>query len=96
VRRTCKVKGMVKVSYENVLREPTMAANRRIEDLINQRNKIDRELRVMQSECNHIEQTIKQVTLGEGCQTSTRWVCCECAAIIGYPSGYELNKFFKK
>ena len=87
---------MVKVSYKHVLGEPTMAANRKIEDLINQRNKIDRELRVMQSDCNHNEQTIKQVTLGEGCQTSTRWVCCECAAVIGYPSGYELNKFFKK
>ena len=96
MRRTCKVKGMVEVSYENVLREPTMAANRKIEDLINQRNKIDRELRVMQNDCNHIEQTIKQVPLGEGCQTSTRWVCCECAAVIGYPSGDELNKFFKK
>lgn len=87
---------MVKVSYKDVLREPTMAANRRIDDLINQRNKIDRELREMRSKCNHMEQTIKQVTLGEGCQTSTRWVCCECAAVIGYPSEYELNKFFKK
>jgi len=95
MRRTCKVKTVVKVSYENVLREPTMAANKKIEELINQRNKIERELRMMQDKCNHTERTIKQVALGEGCQTSTRWVCSECAAVIGYPSGYELNKFLK-
>ena len=86
---------MVKVSYENVLREPTMAANKKIEELINQRNKIDRELRVMQGKCNHIEQTIKQVPLGEGCQTSTRWVCNECSAVVGYPSEVELEKYLK-
>ena len=73
-----------------------MAANKRVEKLLDQKSKIERELRMMQENCSHSERAIKQVTLGEGCQTSTRWVCSECAAVIGYPSGYELNKFFKK
>ena len=70
-----------------------MAAKPKVEKLLNQKNKIERELRMMQEKCNHIERTIKQVTLGEGCQTSTRWVCDECASVIGYPSEVELKKY---
>ena len=72
-----------------------MAAKPKVEKLLNQKNKIERELRMMQEKCNHIERTIKQVTLGEGCQTSTRWVCDECASVIGYPSEVELKKYLK-
>jgi len=49
----------------------------------------------MQESCCHTKRTIKQVTLGEGCQTSTRWVCNECSAVIGYPSEVELKKYLK-
>ena len=73
-----------------------MAANRKVERLLNQKNKIERELREIREKCNHPRRTIKQVTLGEGCQTSTRWVCEECAAVIGYPTEFELNKFLDK
>ena len=47
----------------------------------------------MQENCNHPQRTIKQVTLDAGCQTSTRWVCDECAAVVGYPSEEELKKY---
>ena len=70
-----------------------MAANRKVERLLNQKNKIERELRMMQESCCHTKRTIKQVTLGEGCQTSTRWVCNECSAVVGYPSEVELKKY---
>ena len=70
-----------------------MAANRKVEKLLDQKNKIERELRMMQEKCNHIERTIKQVTLGEGCQTSTRWVCSDCSLVVGYPSEVELKKY---
>ena len=83
---------MVEVSYLNELLE-AMAANRKIENLLNQKNKIERELKVLQENCSHPRRTIKQVTLGEGCQTSTRWVCDECASVIGYPSEVELKKY---
>ena len=86
---------MVEVSYVNELLE-AMAANRKVEKLLNQKNKIERELRELQQNCNHPQRTIKQVTLGEGCQTSTRWVCDECAAVVGYPTEFELNKFLHK
>ena len=85
---------MVEVSYANELLE-TMAANRKVEKLLNQKNKIERELRELQQNCNHPQRTIKQVTLGEGCQTSTRWVCDECALVVGYPTEYELKRYLK-
>ena len=66
-----------------------MAANRKVEKLLNQKNKIERELRMMQENCNHIERTIKQVTLGEGCQTSTRTQSTETSKVVGYPSEIE-------
>ena len=70
-----------------------MANNRKVEELLSQKNKIERELRNIRDNCNHSKQTIKQVILGEGCQTSTRWVCDECAAVVGYPNESELKKF---
>jgi|TARA_R110001583_G_scaffold12424_2_gene55269 hypothetical protein len=70
-----------------------MANNRKVEKLLSQKNKIERELRNIRDNCNHSKQTIKQVILGEGCQTSTRWVCDECAAVVGYPNESELKKF---
>ena len=72
-----------------------MAANRKVEKLLNQKSKIERELRMIQENCTHTKRTIKQVTLGEGCQTSTRWVCNECNAVVGYPSETELKKYLK-
>ena len=83
---------MVEVSYVNELLE-TMAANRKVERLLNQKSKIERELREMQEKCSHPRRTIKQVTLDAGCQTSTRWVCDECASVVGYPSEVELKKY---
>tara|TARA_R100000008_G_scaffold66286_1_gene43293 strand:+ start:816 stop:1076 length:261 start_codon:yes stop_codon:yes gene_type:complete len=86
---------VVEVSYVDKLLE-AMTPNRKVEKLLNQKNKIDRELREIREKCNHYQQTIKQVILGEGNQVSTRWVCDECAAVVGYPTDYELNKFLRK
>ena len=70
-----------------------MAAKRKVESLLNQKSKIERELRMIQESCVHTKRTIKQVTLGKGSQTSTRWVCDQCAAVVGYPSEVELKKY---
>jgi len=72
-----------------------MAANRKVERLLNQKSNVERELRMIQESCVHTKRTIKQVTLGEGCQTSTRWVCNECALVVGYPTEYELKRYLK-
>jgi hypothetical protein len=72
-----------------------MAANKRVEKLLDQKSKIERELRLMQDKCMHTSRTIKQVTLGEGCQTSTRWVCNGCSLVVGYPSEEELKEYLK-
>ena len=85
---------MVEVSYVSKLLE-AMAANRKVEKLLSQKNKIERELREIRAKCSHTQQTIKQVLLGEGNQVSTRWVCDECAAPVGYPTQFELNKFLR-
>ena len=71
-----------------------MAANRKVENLLNQKNKIERELRDMQLNCKHIERTIKQVS-ERNTQTVTRWVCDNCAAVVGYPSNSEIKKYLE-
>ena len=72
-----------------------MAAKRKVENLLNQKSRIERELRMIQETCVHTKRTIKQVTLGEGIQVSTRWVCNDCAAVVGYPTEEELKKYLK-
>jgi len=86
---------MVEVGYVNKLLD-AMAANRTVENLLNQKNKIESELRKIRQECNHIQRAIKQVPRGEGMLIETRWVCDDCAALVGYPSQFEVEKFFNK
>ena len=86
---------MVEVSYVDKLLD-AMRANRKVENLLNQKSKIESELRKIRSKCNHTQRTIKQVPRGEGMLTDTRWVCDECKALVGYPSQFEMDKYFNK
>jgi hypothetical protein len=73
-----------------------MANNRKVEKLLNQKNKIESELRKIREECSHTQRTVKQIPRGEGRQTDTRWVCDECAKTVGYPSQFDIDKFLNK
>ena len=73
-----------------------MANNKKVEKLLDQKNKIECELRKIRKECNHTQKTIKQIQLGEGMLTDTRWVCDECASVVGYPSKFDIDKFLNK
>jgi hypothetical protein len=73
-----------------------MANNKKVEKLLDQKNKIEGELRKIRKECNHTQKTIKQIQLGEGMLTDTRWVCDDCKSIVGYPSKFDINKFLNK
>ena len=73
-----------------------MVNNKKVEKLLNQKNKIESELRTIRKDCNHTQKTIKQIQLGEGMLTETRWVCEDCASVVGYPSKFETNKFLNK
>jgi hypothetical protein len=73
-----------------------MANNKKGENLLSQKNKIESELREIRKECNHTQKTIKQIQLGEGCQTSTRWVCDDCKLVVGYPPKLEIDIFLNK
>ena len=66
-----------------------MANNKKVEKLLDQKNKIEGEL-------NHTQRTIKQIQLGEGMLTDARWVCDDCKSIVGYPSKFDINKFLNK
>jgi len=73
-----------------------MTTNRKVDKLLNQKNKIESELRKIREECNHAQRTVKQIPRGEGRQTDTRWVCDECTKIVGYPSQFDIDKFLNK
>jgi hypothetical protein len=73
-----------------------MANNKKVEKLLDQKNKIEGELRKIRKECNHTQITIKQIQLGEGMLTDTRWVCDDCKSIVGYPPKLEIDIFLNK
>ena len=73
-----------------------MANNKKVEKLLDQKNKIEGELRKIRKECNHTQRTIKQIQLGEGMLTDTMWVCDDCKSIVWYPPKLEIDIFLNK
>ena len=69
------------------------ANRRRVDKLLSDKWKIDREIEQIQANCKHENTVIKQVADGSG---SIRRVCESCGQIVGYPSMEETQAFLKK
>jgi len=70
-----------------------MGANK-VDRLIDQQRKLDKEIEQIQSECNHKNKVISMIH--EGSSHTVRWVCNDCSMVLGWPSEHEKQKFFKK
>ena len=72
-----------------------MDANRRkVDKLLSDKWKIERELEQIQTECKHSKQVIKQVA--DTTSSSFRHVCESCGHPLGYLSPEQAKEFLKK
>tara|TARA_Y100001963_G_C6726728_1_gene421853 strand:+ start:1018 stop:1242 length:225 start_codon:yes stop_codon:yes gene_type:complete len=72
-----------------------MDAKHRVDKLLEQKRKIDKQIDDIQSKCNHSNKVIKQV---QETGFNPRWTCEDCNRLLGYPTDFELKKvnFFGK
>jgi len=73
-----------------------MWKSNKVADLLNKRQKIDKEIENLQKTCNHPTKSIKSIRERLDSHTTViRWVCNECLLVIGYPSKQEIERFLK-
>ena len=71
-----------------------MDANRKkVDQLLSDKWKIEKELEQIQAECKHSKQVIKQVA--DESSFTIRHVCESCGRILGWPSQQEQKDFLK-
>ena len=70
------------------------ANRRRVDKLLSDKWKIDREIEQIQANCKHENIVIKQVT--DGTSSSPRYVCESCGRPLGYLSPEQAKEFLEK
>ena len=70
------------------------ANRRRVDRLLSDKWKIERELEKIQADCKHENIVIKQVA--DESSFTIRRVCESCGQIVGYPSSEEIQNFLQK
>ena len=74
-----------------------MMESNKVADLINKRQKINKEIEDIQKGCPHFNKSIKYVR--ERLDSSTmviRYVCNECLLPVGYPSNKEMQNYLNQ
>jgi|TARA_R110001583_G_scaffold70061_2_gene198593 rubrerythrin len=73
-----------------------MWKSNKVADLLNKKQKIEKEIREIQKNCKHPKKSLKSIRERvDSSSTVIRWVCDECFLSIGYPSEKEINEFLK-
>jgi len=70
------------------------ANKRRVDQLLSDKWKINREIEQIQAECKHSKQVIKQVA--DTTSSSFRHVCESCGHPLGYLSPEQAKEFLEK
>jgi len=74
-----------------------MWKSNKVADLLNKRQKIDKEINNIQNSCNHPSKTIKFIRERLDSHVMViRWVCVECILPIGYPNEREQKEYLKQ
>jgi hypothetical protein len=71
-----------------------MDAAKKVEDLLNKKRSIDKQIDTIQSACNHKNKVIRMIHIGS--MHSVRWVCEDCSKVLGWPTASESDKFLGK
>jgi len=64
----------------------------KVDKLVDQKRKLDQEIRQIQSACSHHNKVITMIH--QGSSHEVRWACRDCSMVLGWPSEQERNKFF--
>ena len=74
-----------------------MWKSNKVADLLNKRQKIDKEIENIQKSCNHSTKTVKSIRKRvDSSILVIRYVCDECLMVLGYPSQQERDNFLKQ
>ena len=74
-----------------------MGIFQKINNLLAKKQKIEKEIAILQKSCKHYKQSVKQVRERvDSTNPSIRYVCNECSLILGYPTQQEKDNFFKE
>jgi len=75
----------------------SMSIFQRITNLFAKKQEIEKEIATLQNSCKHIKKSVKAVRENvDSTSPVIRWVCDECSSILGYPSEWDKNNFFKE
>jgi len=74
-----------------------MGIFQKITNLFAKKQKIDKEIAILQKSCKHSKKSVKQVRERVGSSSpSIRYVCDECLMVLGYPNQQDKDNFFKE
>ena len=71
-----------------------MDAAKKVEELLNKKRSIDKQIDTIQSACNHKNKVIRMIHIGS--MHEVRWVCEDCSKVLGWPTRAESDKFLGK
>ena len=74
-----------------------MGIFQKINNLLAKKQKIEKEIAILQKSCKHYKKSVKQVRKNvDSTSPSIRYVCDECSIVLGYPTQQEKDDFLKE
>ena len=69
----------------------------KINNLFVKKQKIEKEIAILQKSCKHSQKSVKQVRERvDSSSPSIRYMCDECLMVLGYPNQQDKDNFFKE
>ena len=74
-----------------------MGIFQKINNLLAKKQKIEKEIAILQKSCKHLKQSVRLVRKNvDSTSPSIRYVCDECSMVLGYPTQQDKDNFFKE
>ena len=74
-----------------------MGVFQKINNLLAKKQKIDKEIAILQKSCKHLKKSVRLVRKNvDSTSPSIRYVCDECSMVLGYPTQQDKDNFFKE
>ena len=74
-----------------------MGIFQKINNLLAKKQKIEKEIAILQKSCKHYKKSVKAVRKNvDSTSPSIRYVCDECSMVLGYPTQQDKDNFFKE
>ena len=74
-----------------------MGIFQKINNLLAKKQKIDKEIAILQKSCKHLKKSVRLVRKNVDSTSPSIWyVCDECSMVLGYPTQQDKDNFFKE